>query len=157
MIRSKQAQTQFINYNSLSVDREYQNDESGHGIYHPADIDGILQFSAKTHPMSAKYNQAVLIYEFKREGAHIPTGQKILLESLTNAIQNSGGFALAIIVRHNVYNPDIDVDGGKGIVTEYFYDGVWRTCRPMTAIQFTDLFLIAAGLKKGGNHNGKDN
>lgn len=157
MIRDKAAAMQYINYNTLSVDREYNNDATGHGLYHPADIDGILQFSAKTHPMSAKYNQAVLIYEFKREGPHMSIGQKILLESLVNAVQNSGGFALAAVVRHGVTNPEIDVDGGAGIVTEYFYDGVWRTCRPMTAIQFTDLFLIAAGLKKGGNHNGKDN
>lgn len=150
MIRSKQAQMQFINYNSLSVDREYQNDESGHGIYHPADIDGILQFSAKTHPMSAKYNQAVLIYEFKRRNAIMPTGQRILLESLANAIQKSGGYTLVAVVRHDVDNPEIDVDGGRGIVTEYFYDGAWRTCKPMTAIAFTNLFLIGSGIKKGG-------
>ena len=157
MIRNKDAAMQFINYNSLSVDREYCNDKSGHGLYHPADIDGILQFSAKTHKMKPEYNQAVLIYEFKRLEGHIPVGQKILLESLANAVQKSGGFALVAVVSHSVTNPEIDVDGGSGIVTEYFYDGVWRTCRPMTAIQFTDLFLIAAGLKKGGNHNGKDN
>lgn len=148
MIRSKQAQMQFINYNSLSVDREYQNDESGHGIYHPADIDGILQFSAKTHPMSAKYNQAVLVYEFKRQNSIMSTGQRILLESLANAVQQSGGFALVAVVRHSVDNPKIDVDGGRGIVTEYFYDGAWRKCHPMTAIAFTDLFMIGAGLKK---------
>ncbi len=149
MIRDKKSQQQFICYDSLSIDREYKNDKSGHGLYHPADIDGILQFTnSKSHKLKPEFNQAVLIYEFKREGAHIPTGQKILLESLTNAIQNSGGFALVVIVRHNVQNPDIDVDGGKGIVTEYFYDGAWRTCSPMTAVEFTDLFMIGAGLKK---------
>lgn len=98
--------------------------------------------------MSAKYNQAVLIYEFKRRNAIMPTGQKILLESLTNAIQQSGGFALVAVVRHSVDNPEIDVDGGAGTVTEYFYDGEWRTCNPMTAVEFTDLFMIGAGLKK---------
>lgn len=151
MIKDKKSQMQFLNYNSLSVDREYNNDSTGHGLYHPADIDGILQFSAKTHPMSAKYNQAVLVYEFKRQNSIMPTGQKILLESLANAVQHSGGFALVAVARHNVYNPEIDVDCGKdAIVTEYFYDGEWRTCSPMTAVEFTDLFLIAAGLKKGG-------
>lgn len=150
MIRSKQAQMQFICYDSLSVDREYQNDKSGHGIYHPADIDGILQFSAKIHPISAKYNQAMLIYEFKRQNSIMPTGQKILLESLANAVQQSGGFALVAVVRHSVTNPEMDVDGGKGIVTEYFYDGQWRTCKSMTAVEFTDLFMIGAGLKKKG-------
>ena len=150
MIRDKKSQMQFINYNSLSFDRNFNNDRSGHGLYHPADVDGILQFSAKTHPMSAKYNQAVLIYEFKREGkANLSTGQKMLLEALSDAVQNSGGLSLVVVVRHNVYNPEIDVDGGAGIVTEYYYDGEWRTCHPMSAIEFTDLFLIAAGLKKG--------
>ena len=52
------------------------------------------------------------------------------------------------VVRHSVDNPEIDVDGGRGIVTEYFYDGVWRSCKPMTAIAFTNLFMIGAGIKK---------
>lgn len=150
MIRDKKNQMQFISYDSLSITREYNSDETGHGLYHPADIDGILQFSSKTHPMSAKYNQAVLIYEFKRRNAIMPTGQKILLESLGNAIQQSGGFVLVAVVRHDVYDPNVDVDGGAGIVSEYFYDGEWRTCKPMTAVEFTDLFLIGAGIKKGG-------
>lgn len=147
MIRDRKSQMQFISYDSLSIARDYTSDETGHGLYHPADIDGILQFSAKTHPMSAKYNQAVLIYEFKRRNAIMSTGQRILLESLANAVQKSGGFSLVAIVRHDVDNPKIDVDGGRGIVTEYYYDGEWRTCHPMSAIEFTDLFLIAAGLK----------
>ena len=55
---------------------------------------------------------------------------------------------MVAIVRHNVQNPDIDVDGGRdGIVSEYYYDGEWRTCQPKTAVEFTDLFLQAAGLK----------
>lgn len=152
MIKDKKSQMQFLNYNSLSVDREYNNDSTGHGLYHPADIDGILQFTnSKSHKLKPEFNQAVLIYEFKRESAYISTGQKILLESLANAVQNSGGFALVAVARHNVQNPDIDVDCGRdGIVTEYYYDGEWRTCHPMSAIRFTDLFLIGAGLKKQG-------
>lgn len=146
MIRNRKMQAQFISYDSLAFNKEFENDP-GKGVYHPADIDGILQFSAKTHPMSEKYNQAVLIYEFKNQHAFMPIGQKILLESLINAIQQSGGFSVAVVVRHHVDNPVIDVDGGAGIVTEYYYDGEWRTCHSMSAIEFTDLFLIAAGLK----------
>lgn len=147
MIRNRKMQAQFISYDSLAFNKEFENDP-GKGVYHPADIDGILQFSAKTHPMNEKYNQAMLIYEFKNQHGFMSVGQKILLESLVNAVQKSGGFALVAVVRHSVTNPDIDVDGGKGIVTEYFYDGQWRTCKPTTAIAFTDLFLIGAGLKK---------
>ena len=150
MIRDKKNQMQFISYDSLSITREYTSDETGHGLYHPADIDGVLQFSAKTHPMSAKYNQAVLFYEFKRRNAVMSTGQRILLESLGNAIQKAGGYSLVAVVRFNVDNPEIDVDGGRGIVTEYFYDGAWRKCHPMSAIEFTNLFMIGAGIKKGG-------
>lgn len=146
MIRNRKMQAQFISYDSLAFNKEFENDP-GKGVYHPADIDGILQFSAKTHPMSEKYNQAVLIYEFKNQYAFMPIGQKILLESLINAIQQSGGFALVAVVRHDVYDPNVDVDGGAGIVSEYFYDGEWRTCKPMTAVEFTDFFMIGAGLK----------
>lgn len=148
MIRNKKNQMQFISYDSLSITRDFISDETGHGLYHPADIDGILQFSAKTHPMRAKYNQAMLVYEFKNQHGFMSVGQKILLESLANAVQKSGGFALVAVARFNVDNPEIDVDGGRAIVTEYFYDGAWRTCPPMSAIAFTDLFLIGAGLKK---------
>lgn len=98
MIRNRKMQAQFISYDSLAFNKEFENDP-GKGVYHPADIDGILQFSAKTHPMSAKYNQAVLIYEFKRRNAIMPTGQRILLESLANAVQQSGGYSLIAVVR----------------------------------------------------------
>jgi hypothetical protein len=148
MIRDKKNQMQFISYDSLSITREYASDKTGHGLYHPADIDGVLQFNAKTHPMNAKYNQAVLFYEFKRRNAIMSTGQRILLESLANGIQQSGGYSLVAVVRFSVDNPEIDVDGGRGIVTEYFYDRAWRKCKPMTAIEFTDCFLAGAGLKK---------
>lgn len=148
MIRNKKMQAQFISYDSLAFNKEFENDP-GKGVYHPADIDGILQFSAKTHPMNEKYNQAMLIYEFKNQHGFMSVGQKILLESLANAVQKSGGFSLVAVVRHSVDNPEIDVDGGRdGIVSEYFYDGAWRTCKPMTAIEFTDCFLAGAGLKK---------
>ena len=119
MIRDKKNQMQFISYDSLSITRDYISDETGHGLYHPADIDGVLQFDAKTHPMSAKYNQAALFYEFKNQHGVMRVGQKILLESLANAVQKSGGFALVAVARFNVDNPEIDVDGGRAIVTEY--------------------------------------
>lgn len=151
MIKDRRAQAQFISFDSLSIDREYNNDKTGHGVYHPADVDAILQFeNSKSHPLKPEYNQAVLVYEFKRKSAHIPTGQRILLQSLADAIQKSGGFSLVAVVRHEVYDPDIDVDAGMGVVSEYYYDGEWRYCHPMSAVKFTDLFLIGAGLKKGG-------
>lgn len=148
MIKDRRAQAQFISYDSLSVSRNMNVDETGKGIFHPADIDAILQFeNSKSHPLKPEYNQAALIYEFKRRNAFMAVGQRILLESLCNAIREAGGYALVAVVRHDVDNPEIDVDGGRGIVTEYFYDGSWRTCHPMSAIEFTNLFLIGAGLK----------
>lgn len=156
MIRDRKAQAQFINFNSLSRNRNFDSDKTGKGIFHPADIDGILQFSAKTHPMSAKYNQAILVYEFKRQHAIMPIGQKILLQGLVDAIQKSGGLGLVCIARHSVENAEEDVDGGLAVVSEYYYDGHWRNCPPMSAIEFTDCFLIGAGLKKGGDHDGNN-
>lgn len=151
MIKDRRAQAQFISYDSLSVSRNMNVDETGKGIFHPADIDAILQFeNSKSHPLKPEYNQAMLIYEFKRRNAVMSTGQRILLESLVNAVQQAGGYALVAVVRHNVDNPETDVDGGKGIVTEYFYDKAWRKCHPMTAIAFTNLFMIGAGLRRQG-------
>ena len=150
MIRNRKNQMQFISYDSLSITRDYISDETGEGLYIPEDIDGVFLFSANYLLMSAIYKHAVLIYVFIRRNAIMPTGQRILLESLANAIQKSGGYSLVAVVRFCVDNPEIDVDGGRGIVTEYFYDGVWRKCHPMTAVEFTDLFLIGAGIKKGG-------
>ena len=75
MIRDRKSQMQFISYDSLSIARDYTSDETGHGLYHPADIDGILQFTnSKSHKLKPEFNQAVLIYEFKRMQAHIPVG-----------------------------------------------------------------------------------
>ena len=41
MIKDRRAQAQFISYDSLSVSRNMNVDETGKGIFHPADIDAI--------------------------------------------------------------------------------------------------------------------
>ena len=86
MIKDRRAQAQFISYDSLSVSRNMNVDETGKGIFHPADIDAILQFeNSKSHPLKPEYNQAVLVYEFKHQHAIMPIGQKILLQGLAGA------------------------------------------------------------------------
>lgn len=148
-IRDRKAQSQFISYDGICYNKEFEDDP--HGIFHPMDIDAVLHFTKRSHK-EMHYPQAVLLYEFKYRDAKLSVGEKITYCSIADSISDSGGLGVVAVVNHDVDVP-YDVDGAKAIVTKFYYakHRKWYTPgQKITAKQFTDAFLVRAGLRRQG-------
>lgn len=147
MIRDRKAQSQFISYDGICYNKEFKDDPRG--TFHPMDIDAVFQFSKRSHP-EMHYTNAVLLYEFKHKDAKLSVGEEITYCSIADCVSDSCGLGVVAVVSHDVDAPE-DVDGAEGIVTKFYYakHRKWYTpSQKITAKQFTDVFLMRAGLKK---------
>ena len=115
MIENRDRLNQFIDYTGLTF-----------GTLHPTDIDGLLEYR----------NKGFILFEVKMDNAWMPQGQRIALMRIVDALSKSKP-AILYVARHSVYDPHVDVDASKCIVTEYYYKGEWwhceKTLREMTA------------------------
>lgn len=149
MIRDRKAQSQFISYDGICYNKEFKDDSRG--TYRPMDIDAVLCFTKKSHK-EMHYTNAVLLYEFKYKDAKLSIGEEITYCSITDCVSDSGGLGVVAVVSHDVDAPE-DVDGAEGIVTKFYYAKHRKWYIPsqkITAKQFTDVFLVRAGLRRQG-------
>lgn len=150
MIRNRKAQAQFISYTGICYNKKFEDDPQG--VFHPMDVDAVMHFTKKSHP-EMSYTNAVLLYEYKRGNAKLSVGEEITYCSIADCISDCGGLGIVAVVSHDVYDPEVDVDGAKAIVTKFYYAKYRKWFVPdqkVTAKQFTDMFLVRAGLKKQG-------
>jgi len=78
----------------------------------PTDIDGLIEYHGK----------AYVFIEVKLSDAILPDGQRLALERLTDDLHRVKP-TLLIVARHDVVNPDDDIDVAIAIVAEYRYKG----------------------------------
>ena len=78
----------------------------------PTDNDCMLDFK----------NKLTVIAESKIKGEELPYGQRLALERMCDDIQRCKPCYL-LIVEHEVYNPEDDIDFAETIVAEYRYNG----------------------------------
>ena len=116
------------------------NDFSGlrWGNITPTDIDGFVEFSDK----------AYVFFETKKNGAEIKYGQKLALQRVCDAIEDSGRYSLALILDYEKYNSDGEIDVANSIVREGRYKKKWRTTKNTTAKTLVDKFLRKSGIIK---------
>ena len=93
----------------------------------PTDIDGIIDYK----------NRLWIIIEMKYGNAKLPFGQRLALERLCDDLASGGKQAIVFIARHFVDNADNEIPAEKTVVSEYRYDGTWRSAP-------TDWFLSDA-------------
>lgn len=89
------------------------------GAISPTDIDGILEFQ----------NRLFIIIETKYQDSPLPTGQRLCLERLCDAIQSDTKTCVLILTSHES-NGDIDM--GLTIVRRYRENGNWHESPEMT-------------------------
>ena len=80
---------QLIHFDGMVYNRSGKPDSTGK--ISPTDIDGCMELNDK----------AWLIYEVKRVGTDISTGQRIALERLTEDLAKTGKYVICIIGEHN--------------------------------------------------------
>ena len=148
-IRDRKAQSQFISYDGICYNKKFEDDP--HGNFHPMDIDAVLQFSKRSHK-EMHYPQAVLLYEYKHGDTKLSVGEEITYCSIAECVSGCGGLGVVIVVSHSVEAPK-DVNGAEAIVTKFYYAKHRKWYIPsqkITAKQFTDVFLVRAGLRRQG-------
>lgn len=69
------------------------------GAIHPTDIDAVLEFS----------NRILILFEMKREGSDIPTGQRLVLERIVNQWSTNNKVGLAFKITHKFKDNTVDV------------------------------------------------
>jgi len=78
------------------------------GNIHPSDIDAVLEFDSKY----------LLLFELKKVGAKVPTGQRMMLERIIDAWEDCGKIGVVVYCEHNtkaeetIYLKDCTVVGG---------------------------------------------
>lgn len=149
-IRNRKAQSQFISYDGICYNKKFEDDPQGN--FHPMDIDAILQFSKSSHK-EMHYPQAVLLYEYKHGDTKLSVGEEITYCSIADCVSDCGGLGVVVVASHDVDDPEDDVDGAKATIKKFYYAKHRKWYIPsqkITAKQFTDVFLVRAGLKKQG-------
>ena len=97
----------------------------------PSDIDGYIEYR----------NIASILYEFKYKNAELSDGQLKSLIRNTDKVAKCGCDAVLFICRHEVDDPNEDVDAASTPVDEYYYNKTWYPANGRTAKEMTDAFM----------------
>lgn len=98
------------------------------------DIDGLIEYR----------NLGYVIYEVKHKGVDVPLGQRLALERMVNDFAAVNKRAIAMVVEHNIDDPNIPISV-KDCSVRVLYCSDEKRWRPpkkyMTAGMLTDIFL----------------
>lgn len=84
------------------------------GKIHPTDIDAVLEFD----------NEALVLIEIKRVNNYLSTGQRLVLERITDSWHNDK--AVAIFATHNFKDDTVDVPAELCRVEKIYWRGEWH-------------------------------
>lgn len=105
VIRNSNQVKQAIDFNGIGDEK-----------IHPSDIDAVLEFN----------NEALILFEVKRINNELPTGQRLLLERITDSWHTEK--AITLFVNHNFKDDTIDIPLVECFVTKYYFKGTWYKC-----------------------------
>lgn len=106
--------------NSKQVKQAIDFTGIGDKKFHPTDIDAVLEFN----------NKSLILFEVKKIGHHLPTGQRLLLERLVDSWHTDE--AIALVVKHNIQTDEGDIPLRICWVRKYYYKGKWyQTNKPL--------------------------
>ena len=104
----------------------------------PTDFDAVIEWR----------DRAWILFEVKHGSAPFPTGQRLALERFVRDAWRAGKDAVAVVVEHQVGDPNVDVRLADCTVRKVYWSGEFRwrdTKRPMTARELTDGYLEHVG------------
>ncbi|MBQ9596496.1 MAG: hypothetical protein IJR35_11640 [Synergistaceae bacterium] len=102
-----------------------------YGNITPTDMDGFFEVKDK----------AYVFYEFKLEGASVPRGQELALTRLVDDLSKAGKSAVLFICRHNIKDPEQDINAASSIVEKIYWDKHWHQGKGKTVKEHTDKFM----------------
>lgn len=91
------------------------------GAIHPSDIDGILEYD----------NEILILFEVKRSGCEIPTGQRLVLQRIAD---RWGEKAVVIFATHDYDDPKTDIPAELCSVEMIYNNKKWRKIKGLNLI-----------------------
>jgi|TARA_B100000780_G_scaffold138947_1_gene97277 hypothetical protein len=104
LIRNKKQIKQGIDFSGIK-----------NGAIHPSDIDAVLEFN----------NEALILIEVKRKGNTLPTGQRLLLERISDSWHTKK--VVSLFLTHENYDPNELIELHKCKLDKYYWNGKWLT------------------------------
>ena len=93
------------------------------GKIHPSDIDAVLEFD----------NEALILIEVKRLNNKIPTGQRLLLERISDSWRTDK--SIVLFVTHDFKDDNIDIPLSDCSLNSYYYNGSWQPAKKVTSLK----------------------
>ena len=93
------------------------------GKIHPSDIDAVLEFD----------NEALILIEVKRLNNKIPTGQRLLLERISDSWRTDK--SIVLFVTHDFKDDTIDIPLSDCSLNSYYYNGSWQPAKKVTSLK----------------------
>jgi len=100
-----------------------------------SDIDAIMEIR----------NKVYIVVEVKYLDAPVPTGQRILLEHLNQALAKAGKYCLTIVASHSVDDTAQDVDLATCQVKQIYINGHWIN-KSVSVKKLMDNYLRLSGI-----------
>jgi hypothetical protein len=93
------------------------------GKIHPSDIDAVLEFD----------NEALILIEVKRLNNKIPTGQRLLLERISDSWRTDK--SIVLFVTHDFKDDTRDIPLSDCSLNSYYYNGSWQPAKKVTSLK----------------------
>lgn len=93
------------------------------GKIHPSDIDAVLEFD----------NEALILIEVKRLNNKIPTGQRLLLERISDSWKTDK--SIVLFVTHDFKDDAKDIPLSDCSLNSYYYNGSWLNAKKVTSLK----------------------
>jgi hypothetical protein len=101
------------NTNKVKQSIDFTNIEWGN--IHPSDIDAVLEFN----------NEVLILIEVKQKGKEIPTGQKLMLERISDSWHTKK--SIVLLVWHDFNNENMDIPLNKCIIEKVYFESKWTS------------------------------
>ena len=118
----------------------------------PTNIDGVIEIDDKEF----------ILIETKFRGAELPHGQRLCLERMSDAIEESGRYSIVLVVDRDVRPGQGQIDAASCLVREFRASRQWirqDTIGPITLRAFIDKWrtgnkFLMENMKSGGSGDG---
>lgn len=97
----------------------------------PTDIDGCIEY----------HDKAVILLEYKLKDFHMPKGQQLCLERITDNIQKAGKEAITLLCEHNVTDVDKPIEAEKAKVKSIYWKKKWHDSDGQNVGQYVERFI----------------
>lgn len=108
------------------------------GKLHPSDIDAVLEFD----------NKVLILIEVKRKFKSIPTGQRLLLERISDSWHDNEK-SIVLKVEHECDNENINIPLEDCKITRVYYKKHWVTLpEPQEFVRYVNNLGVEWGCQK---------